>query len=151
MSLPRPIARRVLDIELPARRWSGIVDGAIDRPPDFTRQSYAARLRIVGPAQADDGWRDGLRHGKRHALAPGKGTAGQLDRMKIDAKAGAAGAASLADTHAASIDVAHLLHLSLSQNPHDNATAHARKPGIFSRTASSDHRSRKVLRTPAGR
>lgn len=106
MSLPRPIARRVLDIELPARRWPSIVDRAPDLLPDFTRQGDATRRRIVGPAQADDGWRDRLRHGKRHALAPGKGTAGQLDRMKIDAKAGAAGAASLADTHVASINVA---------------------------------------------
>ena len=96
MTLARPVAGRVFDIEFAAWRGALGVDRAPHRLADFTGQCDAARLAGVGAAKPNNAGRHRQGHGHRNAPPPGKGAAGQFGWMKIDAKAGAAGTAGLA-------------------------------------------------------
>ena len=99
MALPGAGASCVAGIEFAAWRGANVVDRAGNGLADGSCQRYATRRRRIGAAQADDGQRHRHRQFGRNALAPGKGTAGQLSRMKIDAKACTASAAGLANAH----------------------------------------------------
>lgn len=98
-ALARLVAGRMFGIELPAGRGPNVVNRALHRHANLTGQCHAARRAGVGAAQADDGRRHRHSHFHRYALPPGKGTTGQLGRVEVDAQAGAAGSASLANAH----------------------------------------------------
>ena len=76
-----------------------MINTAIYRLPDLTKQRYAARHSIISARHADDMGGDRQRHFARHALPPGKGTTRQFDRMKINPEADATSAAALAKAH----------------------------------------------------
>ena len=99
VALTRPVAGGVFDIEFAARRWSTVVNGAIDLLTDFTSQRNTARGCAVGTAHADDIWRQPDGHIDGNAAFPGKAATGQFRRMEIDTKGSAAGAAALANIH----------------------------------------------------
>jgi hypothetical protein len=99
MALPGPGTGGVAGIEFAAGRGANVVDRAGNRIADRPGERHAARCGGIGAAQANDGRRHRHGHFRGNARAPGKGAAGQLHRMKIDAETGAAGAAGLADVH----------------------------------------------------
>ena len=99
MALASPAAGIVGNVEFPTGRRALIINRAGDAMPDVAGQRHAAGLAGIGAGHADNGRGDGQRHGGRHPCPPGKGAAGQLDRVKIDAEAGTAGTAGLANTH----------------------------------------------------
>ncbi len=86
-------------IKFPAWRWSTVVDSAIHTFADFSSQCHATLLGCIGAEHADNGGGDGNGHFSRYAGAPGEGAAGQFGGVEVDAEAGAAGAAGLADVH----------------------------------------------------
>lgn len=89
----------MLNIEFPARRRPGVVEGAAHCNANFAGQPDAARQRVIRTAHADDTGGNGNGQRRRHALPPGERAAGQFGRVKVDAKTDAAGAAALADAH----------------------------------------------------
>lgn len=93
------VAGRMPGFELPARRWPGIVNLASHRLSKFTIERDAARRIGIGAAQPDDRRRHRNSHFDRDAIRPHEGAAGQFGGVEIDTKAGAAGAARLADIH----------------------------------------------------
>ena len=98
-ALPRAVASFVLNIELPARRRTFIINAAGNIAANFSNQSHATQSFVIGAGHAHHVGGQRQRHCQRHARPPRKSAASHFGWMKIDAKTGAAGAAGLANIH----------------------------------------------------